>query len=45
MTKEQIEAAFRAWWQASYGMPPGIHAVMTHVGFVEYLLQQMASDD
>lgn len=44
MTKEQIEAAFRAWWQASYGMPPGIHAVMTHVGFVEYLLQQMAED-
>ena len=35
-----MEAAFRAWWQESYGLPPGPHAVMTHVAWGEYLLQQ-----
>jgi hypothetical protein len=35
-----MEAAFRAWWQESYGLPPGPHAVMTHVAWGEHLLQQ-----
>ena len=33
-----MEAAFRAWWQESYGLPPGPHAVMTHVAWGEHLL-------
>lgn len=35
-----MEAAFRKWWQESYGLPPGPHAVMTHVAWGEYLLRQ-----
>jgi hypothetical protein len=35
-----MEAAFRAWWQESYGLPPGPHAVMTHVAWGEHLLRQ-----
>ena len=35
-----MESAFRAWWQQSYGLPPGTHAVMTHVAWGEYLLRQ-----
>lgn len=33
-----LEAAFRKWWQESYGLPPGSHAVMTHVAWAEHLL-------
>ena len=33
-----MEAEFRAWWQESYGLPPGPHAVMTHVAWGEHLL-------
>ena len=33
-----MESAFRAWWQESYGLPPGPHAVMTHVAWGEHLL-------
>ena len=35
-----MESAFRAWWQESYGLPPGPHAVMTHVAWGEHLLRQ-----
>jgi len=34
-----MEHAFRKWWQDSYGLPPGTHAVMTHVAWGEHLLQ------
>jgi hypothetical protein len=40
MDRTELEAKFREWWQSSYGMPPGTHAVMTHVGFAEWLLLQ-----
>ena len=33
-----MEAAFRAWWQESYGWHVGAHAVMTHVAWGEHLL-------
>jgi hypothetical protein len=36
-----MEAAFRQWWQESYGLPPGNHAVMTHVAFARHVLQQL----
>lgn len=39
MNTESIKAAFQDWWRESYGMPPGTHAVMTHVAFTEYVLQ------
>lgn len=32
-----LEAAFKEWWEASYGRPPGTHAVMTHVAFAAYI--------
>ena len=35
-----MEHAFRKWWQESYGLPPGPHAVMTHVAWGEYLQRQ-----
>jgi hypothetical protein len=35
-----MEAAFRKWWQESYGLPPGTHAVMTHVAWGEHLQRQ-----
>lgn len=36
-----MEAAFRKWWQESYGLPPGSHAVMTHVAWGEHILSQL----
>jgi hypothetical protein len=39
MNQESIEAAFKEWWEESYGRAPGTHAVMTHVGFAAYLLR------
>jgi len=39
MNQATLEIAFKEWWEASYGRPPGTHAVMTHVAFAEYMLQ------
>lgn len=39
MNQTTLEIAFKEWWEASYGRPPGTHAVMTHVAFAEHLLQ------
>ena len=33
-----MEAAFRAWWQESYGWHVAAHTVMTHVAWGEHLL-------
>jgi hypothetical protein len=33
-----LEATFNQWWEASYGRPPGTHAVMTHAAFAQYIL-------
>jgi hypothetical protein len=38
MNETTIKAAFSDWWRDSYGVPPGPHAVMTHVAFAAYLL-------
>ena len=41
MNEPAIKAAFEEWWRDSYGVPPGTHAVMTHVAFAVYILQLM----
>jgi hypothetical protein len=41
MNEPAIKAAFDEWWRDSYGVPPGTHAVMTHVAFAEYILKLM----
>ena len=35
-----LEAIFKQWWEASYGRPPGTHAVMTHAAFAQHVLDQ-----
>lgn len=40
MDRVAVEQSFRKWWQESYGLPPGPHAVMTHVAWVEHVLNQ-----
>ena len=47
MNETSIRAAFEQWWRDSYGMPPGVHAVMTHTAFAAYLLEllELANDD
>lgn len=42
-----IRVAFEEWWRDSYGVPPGTHAVMTHVAFAEHLLKllELMDDD
>lgn len=41
MNNTSIKTAFEEWWRDSYGVPPGTHAVMTHVAFAEYILKLM----
>lgn len=41
MNEAAIKAAFEEWWRDSYGVPPGTHAVMTHVAFAAHILQLM----
>lgn len=41
MNQASLEAAFKEWWGASYGRPPGTHAVMTHAAFAAYVLELM----
>jgi hypothetical protein len=38
-TTDEIELAFRDWWQESYKRPPNAQAVMTHVAFAKHVLQ------
>jgi hypothetical protein len=38
-TTDEIELAFRNWWQESYKRPPNAQAVMTHVAFAKHVLQ------
>ena len=41
MTDIELEALFRQWWaEAGYTAPPGPHALMTHLGWARWLLQQ-----
>lgn len=30
---ERTEQHFVEWWKDSYGIPPGRHAIMTHVAY------------
>jgi hypothetical protein len=39
MNQTALEAAFKQWWEESYGRPAGTHAVMTHAGFAAYILK------
>lgn len=41
MNSESLKAAFDEWWRDSYGVPPGMHAVMTHTAFAEHVLKLM----
>ena len=45
MNETALEAAFKEWWEASYGRPPGTHAVMTHAAFAAHILQLMEMTD
>ena len=40
MTDEQLTELFRTWWLQSYPTPPGNHALMTHVSWARFLLEQ-----
>ena len=39
-TDSELEVLFRTWWQQSYPTPPGTHALLTHIGWARFLLQQ-----
>lgn len=41
LTDAQLEVLFRTWWQQSYPTPPGTHALLTHVGWGQFLLEQV----
>lgn len=32
-SNEQVKEHFVQWWKESYGIPPGNHAIMTHVAY------------
>lgn len=38
---EHLEFLFRQWWAESYATPPGVHAVMTHVGFAAAIYESI----
>lgn len=40
MNDPDLEALFRSWWAQSYPTPPGTHALITHLGWARFLLQQ-----
>jgi hypothetical protein len=40
-TDTELEVLFRSWWSAAgYAAPPGTHALMTHLGWARWLLEQ-----
>lgn len=41
MTDSELEVLFRTWWQQSYPTPPGAHALLTHIGWARFLLEQL----
>ena len=40
MTDNEMEVLFRTWWQQSYPTPPGPHALITHISWGRFLLEQ-----
>lgn len=43
MSDADLEVMFTAWWLESYPTRPGPHALMTHLGWGRFLLEQMRS--
>jgi hypothetical protein len=41
MTDNELEVLFRTWWQQSYSMPPREHALITHIGWARFLIEQL----
>lgn len=41
MTDNELEVLFRTWWSTSYPTPPGTHALLTHIGWARFLLEQI----
>jgi hypothetical protein len=45
MTEPQLETEFRDWWKQSFpNSPPGKHAVASHVGWAQHLLQKIGHE-
>jgi len=42
VTDNEMEVLLRTWWSTSYPTPPGPHALMTHIGWGRFLLEQLA---
>ena len=40
-TDSELEVLFRTWWVQSYPTPPGTHALITHIGWARFLLEQV----
>lgn len=43
-TDAQLEVLFRTWWGTSYPTPPGNHALMTHLGWARFLIEQLQAN-
>jgi hypothetical protein len=41
-TDSELEVLFRTWWSTSYPTPLGSHALMTHIGWARFLLEQLS---
>lgn len=46
-TKEEIELAFKSWFQHNYGLPPSPPSLRSHIEWGYWVLQQAtkASDE
>jgi hypothetical protein len=45
MNESELEVLFREWWTQSFpNSPPGKHAISTHIGWAQYLLQHVKSE-
>jgi hypothetical protein len=43
MTENEMEVLLRTWWP--YPAPPGTHALMTHLGWGRFLLEQIKEQE
>lgn len=44
MTDTQLTELFKEFWTQSYPMPPGTHALMTHVAWARFLLTHIGHE-
>lgn len=44
LTETEMEVLFRTWWGTSYPTPPGNHAVMSHIGWGQFLQKHLAEN-